>query len=158
MRNFNKYQALFVFALLATTLILAAAPAQARQHNYHDETWRHAERDHDRDDVRVVIRFGDQDREVIRRYQVAHYYRCPPGLAKKHNGCRPPGHIKHRHFVPGEILTEDMVYEPVPHELLVQLRPAPRGAYYTIVDKNVLLVSEGTKHILDAVELFSAVD
>ena len=41
-------------------------------------------------------KFGYSDRGVIQQYYGAAIGRghCPPGLAKKHNGCLPPGHAK----------------------------------------------------------------
>src|SRR5688572_28083220 len=40
----------------------------------------------------VNVRFGDRHRTVIRDYYRKEFGRgsCPPGLAKKHNGCMPP--------------------------------------------------------------------
>src|ERR1051325_580598 len=37
--------------------------------------------------------FKDQDRAFVRDYYAGQYREgsCPPGLAKKHNGCMPPG-------------------------------------------------------------------
>src|SRR5687767_14329211 len=40
--------------------------------------------------------FVDQHRVVVREYYDTEYRRghCPPGLAKKNNGCMPPGQAK----------------------------------------------------------------
>ena len=53
---------------------------------------------HDRDRLKYSggWYFGDRHRAAIRDYY-DHQYRsghCPPGLAKKHNGCMPPGQAK----------------------------------------------------------------
>ena len=47
-------------------------------------------------DVKVGGYFGDQQRVVVREYYGKQYSagRCPPGLAKKNNGCMPPGQAK----------------------------------------------------------------
>jgi hypothetical protein len=39
------------------------------------------------------VKFGPRQREVIRDYYVEHHGKghCPPGLAKKEDGCLPPG-------------------------------------------------------------------
>ncbi len=44
-------------------------------------------------DVDVNLVFTPAQRDIVRRQYVAHYGRghCPPGLAKKDNGCLPPG-------------------------------------------------------------------
>ena len=41
--------------------------------------------------------FGDRDRATVQAYygdRYAQAQRCPPGLAKKNNGCQPPGQAK----------------------------------------------------------------
>jgi Ni/Co efflux regulator RcnB len=101
------------------------------------------------------IYFGDSNRVVIREY-LAHEYapNCPPGLAKKHNGCLPPGIAKKRYVI-GQPLRGE--WRPVPHELVMLLEPAPIGYRYVEVDKDVLLISEASKKVIDAVTLLSAV-
>lgn len=95
------------------------------------------------------------DRVVIQQY-IAQDYRshCPPGLAKKHNGCLPPGQAK-KQYVIGQPLV--VGWEPVPQPLLVRLQPVPAGYRYVMVDKDVLLISEASKHVIDAITLMSAV-
>jgi hypothetical protein len=75
---------------------------------------------------------------------------------KKHNGCRPPGHAKV--YQPGFVLGPDIHWSPLPHDLLALLHPAPRGYQYVEVDKNVYLIGEASKKIIDAVTLLSALD
>ena len=101
------------------------------------------------------ISFGNDDRVVIREYLVREYApNCPPGLAKKHNGCLPPGIAKKRYVV-GQPLHVQWV--PVPHDLLVMLQPVPVGYQYVQVDKDVLLISEASHKVIDAITLLSAV-
>ncbi len=101
------------------------------------------------------ISFGDSNRVIIREYLVREYApNCPPGLAKKHNGCLPPGIAKKRYVI-GQPLRGE--WRPVPHELMMLLEPAPVGYQYVQVDKDVLLVSEASKKVIDAVTLLSAV-
>lgn len=105
--------------------------------------------------VNVTIELGD--RNYIQRYLSDRYRSdCPPGLAKKHNGCLPPGQAKKRYAV-GQPLPAGVFFEPVPIELLGHLRPAPYGYRYVQVDRDVLLIGEATKHVVDAVTLLSAV-
>src|SRR3569623_1751582 len=45
---------------------------------------------HERDDVKGGAYFNDHHREAVRTYYSQHYGQgkgCPPGLAKKNNGC-----------------------------------------------------------------------
>lgn len=120
----------------------------------------HDDRDHGRDGwdsggLNITIDFGDRD--YISHYLSNSYHtNCPPGLAKKHNGCLPPGQAKKRYRV-GHPLPEGVFFEPVPMDLLGHLRPPPYGYRYVQVDQDVLLIGEATKHVVDAVTLLSAV-
>ncbi len=109
----------------------------------------------DDNDHSFKMNFGNNDRLVIREYLAREYApNCPPGLAKKHNGCLPPG-IAKKSYVVGQAFHGQWV--PVPHDLLVLLRPVPAGYQYVHVDKDVLLISEASKKVIDAVTLLSAV-
>lgn len=117
----------------------------------------HGHRHGDDDKVTIAIRFGDDDRDTIRRYLGDdHRKHCPPGLAKKHNGCLPPGLAKK--YKVGEALPPGIDFSPLPRDLLDLLGPAPRGYQYVQVDKDVLLIGEASKKVIDAVTLLSAVD
>jgi hypothetical protein len=104
--------------------------------------------------ARVVV-FADRDREVIRTYYVDTYGRggCPPGLAKKNNGCLPPGQAKKRYVV-GRILPRTVVYEAVPTVLVERLTPVPVGYQYVMVDGDVLKLAIGTRLVVDAIHAF----
>jgi hypothetical protein len=106
------------------------------------------------DAQKVYYSFWNDDRDIIKTYLRDRH--CPPGLAKKHNGCRPPGHAKV--YQPGFVLGPDIHWSPLPHDLLALLHPAPRGYQYVEVDKNVYLIGEASKKIIDAVTLLSALD
>lgn len=102
-----------------------------------------------------VIIISSQDRVLIRNYMVQDYRsHCPPGLAKKHNGCMPPGQAQKYRI--GGVLA-DGIYVPVSGDLLTILSPVPRGYQYVQVDQDVLLISEASKKVIDAVTLLSAV-
>ncbi|MDX9689105.1 MAG: hypothetical protein EOM37_06885 [Proteobacteria bacterium] len=114
------------------------------------------EQEHERNRLALMKRFDDNHRKDIRVYLRDDYARrCPPGLAKKHNGCVPPGRFKEKHYVVGQIIGYD--YNPVPMMLARRLGPPPAGTFYAQVDSDVLLISEATKKVLDAVTLLSAV-
>ena len=95
--------------------------------------------------------FDDDDRRSVRVYYVEHYggtRGCPPGLAKKNNGCMPPGQAKKYNV--GQPLPTTVVYYPVPQPVLVQLPPAPVGHKYVRVAADILLIAVGTSMVVDA--------
>lgn len=97
--------------------------------------------------------FGDRDREAVRDYyaDAARGGHCPPGLAKKNNGCLPPGQAKKR-WVVGQPLPPAVVYAPVPSALVVQLTPPPVGYRYVQVSGDILMISAGTRMVVDAIK------
>jgi len=116
----------------------------------HDKDAPVAEVEHGGHDVVVV--FNDRDRDEVRRFWVDSYGRgnCPPGLAKKHNGCLPPGQAKKRYVV-GQRLPTTVVIQPLPPVLVTRLGPAPRGYEYVVVDGDVLKLAVGTRLVVDAI-------
>lgn len=103
-------------------------------------------------DVRVGAYFGDQQRGVIRDYYGKQYKagRCPPGLAKKNNGCMPPGQAKK--WAMGQPLPRDVVFYPVPNAVLIQLGTPPVGHKYVRVASDILLIAVGTSMVVDAIQ------
>jgi hypothetical protein len=102
-------------------------------------------------EVKVGAYFSDKDRSTVRTYYGQHYgggKACPPGLAKKNNGCLPPGQAKK--YAVGQPLPADVVYYPVPRGVLVQLPPAPAGHKYVRVAADILLIAVGTSMVVDA--------
>jgi hypothetical protein len=75
--------------------------------------------------------------------------RCPPGLAKKNNGCLPPGQAKKWRV--GQPLPRDLVYYELPSQVVVQLGPLP-GYRYVRVASDILLIAVGTGLVVDAIE------
>jgi len=77
--------------------------------------------------ISVGAYFGAPQRQAVHSYYAPQIEsgRCPPGLAKKHNGCLPPG--QERKWRMGERMPAGIVSYPVPVELRAQLgvrRPA----------------------------------
>lgn len=98
-----------------------------------------------------VVLFADRDREVVRTYYVDTYRAgCPPGLAKKNNGCLPPGQAKKRYAV-GTRLPQTVVYQPAPTILVQRLTPVPVGYRYVVVDGDVLLLNSASRLVVDAI-------
>jgi Ni/Co efflux regulator RcnB len=71
-------------------------------------------------------------------YEVA----CPPGLARKHDGCLPPGQAKkvYRDAVVGHHVPPQAVYV-VPRHVRATLPTPPAGYRYAVVNNQVVLVS-----------------
>ena len=94
--------------------------------------------------INVNVNFVEADRRVIYDYygDVARYGKCPPGLAKKHNGCLPPGQAKK--WLIGRALPREVVYYPVPPNLLVRISAPPPGYKYVRVASDILLIAAGT--------------
>jgi hypothetical protein len=104
--------------------------------------------------VRVGAYFSDQQRNAARTSYVQAYggeavRSCPPGLAKKNNGCMPPGQAKKYQL--GQPLPSSVVYYPVPGAILVQLPPAPVGHKYVRVAADILLIAVGSSMVIDAI-------
>lgn len=118
----------------------------------HDKGAPAAEVERGRGDRDVVVVFDDRDRDAVRHYWVDTYGRgnCPPGLAKKHNGCLPPGQAKKRYIV-GQRLPAAVVIQPLPPVLVTRLGPAPAGYQYVVVDGDVLKLAVGTRLVVDAI-------
>lgn len=154
MNNIGYTRKYFILAS-ATVFFLSPANAYAKD-NHHNDRIRYYEsenRRHDREADVIVIE--PHDRIVIHNYMERNNDRfCPPGLAKKRNGCLPPGHAK-RYRV-GYVLPRTVKVIPVYYEE-IGLQPPPRGYYYGQVDTDVLLLSEATRKVIDAIELYSAV-
>jgi hypothetical protein len=100
---------------------------------------------------RIVIH--ERDRTAAYSYYRTEFIggRCPPGLAKKGNGCLPPG-LARRAWLLGAPLAPAAVFYPLPAPLLTQLSPAPAGYQYVRVDNDILLMASGTR-VVSAVVL-----
>lgn len=100
----------------------------------------------------VNIGFGSQQQRAAQDYygSQARAGHCPPGLAKKNNGCLPPGQAKK--WQKGHALPRDVQYYPVPNELVVRMGVPPAGYKYVRVAGDILLVAVGTMMVVDAIE------
>jgi len=96
--------------------------------------------------------FGDRHRTVAHDYYSEQFRsgRCPPGLAKKHNGCMPPGQAKK--WSVGQPLPRDVIYYEVPPALVVQFGQPPTGYRYVRVASDILLLAIGTGMVVDAIQ------
>jgi hypothetical protein len=101
--------------------------------------------------VRVIV--PARDRATVYTYYRSEFAagRCPPGLAKKGNGCLPPGQAQ-KLWVVGRPLPPAVVYEPLPPVLVQQLAPVPPGYEYVRVDNDVLLMDMASRMVADVVD------
>jgi hypothetical protein len=103
-------------------------------------------------EIRIGGYFNDGQRSVAHDYYGQQFRagNCPPGLAKKNNGCMPPGQAKK--WGVGRPLPSDVAYYPVPPEVMVRLGTPPAGHKYVRVAKDILLIAVGTSMVVDAIE------
>jgi Ni/Co efflux regulator RcnB len=150
------------FAVLLACGIAASGPVYADKpnggHNKHEKS--HSKHDRDEGEDRngggaggaVAFRFDSDARTAIADYYGAQVRagKCPPGLAKKNNGCQPPGQAKKWHV--GQPLPADLRYASLPSDLLRRLPPPPPKHRYVQVAGDVLMIAVGTSMVVDAVE------
>jgi hypothetical protein len=104
-------------------------------------------------DSHVTVVFSGTQRDAAHQYFVQQYGRgnCPPGLAKKQNGCLPPGQAKKRYVV-GRPLPTGVVIVDLPPVLFARIGPAPSGYRYGMLDGDVVKLAVGTMLVVDAIE------
>jgi len=95
---------------------------------------------------------SDRDRDAVYGYYRTEHAsgNCPPGLAKKNNGCLPPGQAK-KMWAVGQPLPRDVYYEPLPPALIGRLSPAPAGYQYVRVASDVLMLAVGTRMVMASI-------
>ena len=103
-----------------------------------------------RQDASVTFSFGNDDRRIVTDYFGAQARKgdCPPGLAKKGNGCQPPGQAKK--WKKGYPLRDR--YYDLPDELVIRLPVPPLNHRYVRVAGDILLIAIGTNMVVDAME------
>lgn len=89
---------------------------------------------------------------MVRSYYSERYRSryCPPGLAKKRNGCMPPGLTKQWRI--GYRLPRNVVYYDAPGDIVVRFGMPPEGYRYVRVAADILLIAVGTGMVIDAIE------
>jgi hypothetical protein len=152
----------FLAAGIAAAL-LAAAPAFAKDHGDQGDgrgeghgkghgkgREKHEERAERREDVRQGAYFTERHRSEVRRYYVEHYggpKGCPPGLAKKNNGCMPPGQA--RKWAVGQPIPAGVTVYAVPQPVLTYLPPAPVGYRYERVGGDLVMIHVSDRVVVD---------
>lgn len=96
--------------------------------------------------------FEGRHNVLVRDYYDSHYRdgRCPPGLAKKQNGCLPPGQAKKWQM--GYQVPSNVIFYSVPQQLVLQIGAPPSGYRYVRVDSDILMIAIGTRMVVDAIQ------
>ncbi|MBI3223057.1 MAG: RcnB family protein [Nitrosomonadales bacterium] len=149
-------------SMLPLLALFIATPAAAErpvwvdnaQENKHQKknAERHKNRQEENRPGSGQVYFDDANRRIINDYYGAKFRtgKCPPGLAKKNNGCLPPGQAKK--WAVGQPLPSDLRRYNLPKDLLVRLPAPPSGHRYVRVASDILLIAVGTSLIVDAIE------
>lgn len=139
--------ALFIACIFSINPAFADKPEWAGK-NKHEKKW---EKEEKHDHKHGHTHFTDHHRHAVNEYYGKNYRagKCPPGLAKKHNGCLPPGQAKK--WQRGRPLPHDVVYYSVPQPLVIQLGAPPPGHKYVRVGADILMIAVGTGMVVDAI-------
>ncbi|QPK62616.1 hypothetical protein IVG45_17440 [Methylomonas sp. LL1] len=163
--SYGQRLVIVVATLLLAAPVSAEKPANAGRENQKYKP--HHEQKHEkRNDVRPYDEkhesrgdnynradryFNDQHRTVIQNYYADEFRigRCPPGLAKKHNGCQPPGQAKK--WALGRPLPRDVVFYDLPDTIIRQIGYPPAGYRFVRVASDILMIAIGSGLVVDAI-------
>ena len=149
---------------LAIVSLLVSAPAlsKGKDEDHGNGKGKHSQKNEDKEERKAEKRerkeiqpgtyFNDQQRTYVREYYVQNYSngkKCPPGLAKKNNGCMPPGQAKN--WVVGQPVPSGVTVYSVPQPVIRQLPPAPYGYRYVLIGGDVVLVQQQNNLIVDII-------
>jgi Ni/Co efflux regulator RcnB len=143
--------------IFSTLMVFSTGQSVAKDHESHGNSGKHKSEKHQKkhehhNDSNYEVYFSNDRQVVIKNYYntTRDAKHCPPGLAKKHNGCQPPGNVKQWHK--GQHLPADVVYYDVPPALTLQLGRTPEGQKIVRVGTDLLLISIGTGMVIDAIQ------
>ena len=106
-----------------------------------------------REEIKQGAYFNDQQRTFAREYYTTTYKdgkRCPPGLAKKNNGCLPPGQV--RNLAVGQPVPTNVTVYSVAQPVIRMLPPAPVGYRYARIGGDIVLVQQQNNIIVDIIQ------
>ena len=107
----------------------------------------------EREDIKHGAYFNDQHRAYARKYYSTTYRdgkKCPPGLAKKNNGCMPPGKVQV--LVVGQPIPTNVKVYQVAQPVIHKLPPAPVGYRYERIGGDIVLVQQQNNIIVDVIK------
>lgn len=118
----------------------------------HRDDDKRSSRDNRHERIKSGEYFGERHRTVTYEYYGTQFRQghCPPGLAKKNNGCMPPGQV--RKWSVGRPLPRDVIFYDVPQALVIQLERPSAGYRYVRVATDILLIAIGTGMVIDAIQ------
>lgn len=166
----HKFFPLTLLAFALTIPLFASAASNERSEGRNDNSSQrdnsnrdNADRDNqrgnndarDNDSRKSKGKFNAHQREMVQGYFSTEYRRnrCPPGLAKKNNGCNPPGLVQQWQI--GQPLNSNITTYDLTRRLTRQLGEAPSGYGYTRVDNNILMLELGTQLVVDVINGFN---
>lgn len=125
---------------------------KSKKHEHKSGSKHHDSRHEGSINISIGAYFGSPQRQMVHDYYGSQFQsgHCPPGLAKKNNGCLPPGQAKK--WAMGKPLPVDLRYYAVPAALVTRLGPPPAGYKYVRVASDILLIAIGTSMVVDAIE------
>ena len=164
MTNFKN--SLSIAALAIASLLVAGSAIAKKDGDDHDKGDKHSEKQErkedkraekaekrDREDIKQGAYFNDQQRTFARQYYTTTYRdgkRCPPGLAKKNNGCLPPGQV--RNWAVGQPVPANVTVYSVAQPVIRMLPPAPVGYRYARLGGDIVLVQQQNNIIVDIIQ------
>lgn len=98
----------------------------------------------------------EAQRKIIQDHYASQHQRsgrCPPGLAKKNNGCLPPGQAKK--WAMGQPLPADAPRQPLPDAVLKKIGMVEKGVEIVRILNDVVVLNKGNRTVLDAVEILA---
>jgi Ni/Co efflux regulator RcnB len=107
----------------------------------------------ERQEIKYGTYFNDEQRNRARHYYAQQYgngRNCPPGLAKRGNGCMPVGQA--RRWDVGQPIPRGVTVYSVPQPVLVQLPPPPYGYRYARIGGDIVLVQQQNNVIIDIIQ------
>ena len=107
----------------------------------------------EREEIKQGAYFNEQQRAYARQYYSTTYKdgkRCPPGLAKKNNGCMPPGQVQD--LVVGQPIPTNVKVYQVAQPVIQKLPPAPVGYRYERIGGDIVLVQQQNNIIVDVIK------
>ena len=166
----NSKNSLRIVSLAIASLLMAGSAIAKKDGDEHDKGNKHsqkhekqeekaekkaekrAEKQH-REAIKQGAYFNDQQRILVREYYTTRYSnnkRCPPGLAKKNNGCLPPGQVQD--LIVGQPVPKNVTVYQVAQPVIRKLPPAPVGYRYERIGGDIVLVQQENNIIVDIIK------